>query len=491
MDSEEKKTELSREERLARRKAIREKRRKRMEMRTSRLTITVFFGFYLLLVIFNVFFPRSDTSEIEKRSLAEFPSFSLASYFSGEFTSGITTWFDDTVPFRDTFKNLNNNIKNLFGITSGSNVEVIGNVQKVNDSTDDGSEDTESVISGSTESVVSSSASSDTEEETASTRDYRSEEAEGTYSNGFVIINQDGHWRGLPLYPGGDCEEYINFMNELYAQIGDEVTVYAMPIPLASEYYLPSNYSEYSVDQTAAIEEVFSQLDDGIVKVDVTDTLDAHKEEDIYLRTDHHWSQLGAYYAVEVLAEAAGVPYADLEEDYTEYSSEGYVGSLYGYTQSANLLNDPEVFTWYEPNIWNTADYYDTSFNWDYNYPLIIETDVANSYLKYMGGDDKIVKVTTSADTGRKILVLKDSYGNAAIPSLTGSFDEIYVFDMRYNDMNLVDFIEAMEITDFVFLADMDSVAYQSVKDLDTLLTQNKGNTIVDEAPAVSEEDSE
>ena len=31
--------------------------------------------------------------------------------------------------------------------------------------------------------------------------------------------------------------------------------------------------------------------------VDVADTLSAHSGENIYYRTDHHWTSLGAYYA--------------------------------------------------------------------------------------------------------------------------------------------------------------------------------------------------
>ena len=39
-----------------------------------------------------------------------------------------------------------------------------------------------------------------------------------------------------------------------------------------------------------------------------------HKNEDIYTRTDHHWSQLGAYYASQEFARLADVPFTDLSE---------------------------------------------------------------------------------------------------------------------------------------------------------------------------------
>ena len=272
-------------------------------------------------------------------------------------------------------------------------------------------------------------------------------------------------------------------MNTLQKEIGDTVKIYSMPIPLASEYYLPANYSEYSVSQKNCFEKVWAQLDEGIIPVDVTEVLDQHKEEDIYLRTDHHWSALGAYYSAAELAEAAGVPYAELSS-YKEQSVEGYVGSLYGYTQSSNLLNDPEIFTWYEPVPAVEADHYDTSFNYQYSDGLILETDVPNSYLRFMGTDDQIVKVRTSVRNGRKLLMLKDSYGNAEIPFLTGSFEEVWVIDQRYFSRNLVEFIRQLGITDFVFSCDSDTVANQVITPLDQLLTQDAGSAIIDDAPS-------
>ncbi len=53
---------------------------------------------FALIAIFLLVFPRSTTSQIENRSLAKFPAFSLQSYFSGEFTSGITTFTTTRCP---------------------------------------------------------------------------------------------------------------------------------------------------------------------------------------------------------------------------------------------------------------------------------------------------------------------------------------------------------------------------------------------------------
>ncbi len=44
-------------------------------------------------------------------------------------------------------------------------------------------------------------------------------------------------------------------------------------------------------------------LGDKITWVDAGKALKAHKKEEIYYHTDHHWTTLGAYYAYEEMAE--------------------------------------------------------------------------------------------------------------------------------------------------------------------------------------------
>lgn len=91
-------------------------RRELLNMRLSVLSVGVMVILFALMTLYLLLFPRSTVSQIENRNLAEFPKFSFASYFSGSFTADVATWFDDTVPNHDGFKNMSNSIKNLFGM---------------------------------------------------------------------------------------------------------------------------------------------------------------------------------------------------------------------------------------------------------------------------------------------------------------------------------------------------------------------------------------
>ena len=53
--------------------------------------------------------------------------------------------------------------------------------------------------------------------------------------------------------------------------------------------------------------------------------------------------------------------------------------------------------------------------------------------------------------TGRKLLVVKDSYGNAMGPFLGASFDEVHVADFRYFEGDLPTYCTEHGITDVLF----------------------------------------
>lgn len=47
--------------------------------------------------------------------------------------------------------------------------------------------------------------------------------------------------------------------------------------------------------------------------------------------------------------------------------------------------------------------------------------------------------------------MFKESYGNGVVPFLTSGFEKIYVCDIRYFNLNAVDFCKNVGATDLVF----------------------------------------
>lgn len=424
---------------------------------------SIFFGLTALALLV---LPRSEQSLIEQRDLAEFPEFTWEDFLSGDYTEGIAEYYNDTVPYRDSLKKVAAVIKSAYGVPL-DDTEIHGQLIAVTEPPEPTPTETKPPVTTTATKKTTASNKQTTPQNaentavtttapvtttTPATTSQRqvNEIAEGVITNGQVVTKlSDGHYRGISLFGGGAGTVYAETLNRFHAELGDSVTVYSMVIPTAGEYYLPAKYNTYSASHSAFIQKINAQLDPAVVPVDAVTALAAHTDEPIYTRTDHHWQPLGAYYAVEEFAKAANVAFAALDT-YEKVVVDGYVGTMYTYTESTLLLNDPEQFIYYKPSNDYTTYYYDTYYNFNYEYPLFVKQPVGSSYSTFMGGDKKIVRIETDVKNGRKLLIFKDSYGNAEVPFFTSSFEEIYVCDMRWFDLNAVEFVREQGITDLL-----------------------------------------
>lgn len=298
--------------------------------------------------------------------------------------------------------------------------------------------------------------------------------------DGIVIVGN----RAFSLYSAGttNCANYANVLNQYKAALPN-VNVYSMVIPTACEFYSPTDVARRCTSQKQHINAIYANLNN-VTGVDAYSALASHADEEIYLRTDHHWAALGGYYSAEAFAKAAGVPFLQLS-DYTRCVNTGYVGTMYGYTnKNSILLNNPENFVYHIPK---TVDYTTTYYNYKLSggsvsgayepmkaaFFLNYGDNASDNYCTFMGGDAKIVHVKTNTNNGRKLAIFKDSFGNTIPGYLFGSFEEIYVMDLRYFSHNAVDYLTEKGITDLLFANNTTVTANRSMTaKLKTLLTQ-------------------
>lgn len=438
--------------------------------------------------------PRSTESITEKRELAEFPELTPDSYFSGDFAEGVSEWFSDTVPFRDELTGISTELRELRGFRQdGIRLHNVGTVQTSTpeqSTPEQPGEPQQSAPEQSTSEQIEPTAEQPAVTErpvitTAAPDENQPEEinpddAVTITNNGIAVVGT----RALMLYGGSYSvgERYAEVVNK-YKQALPDVNVYSMVIPTSCEFYSPASVAAYCGSELDNINHVYGCLQNDVVSVDAYTPLSTHKNEDIYLRTDHHWAPLGAYYAAQAFAQAAGVPFEDISQ-YEQRVVHDYVGTMYGYTGDIVLKNNPEDFVYYVPkNVDYTTTYYDYILE-DGKIVGAAEPYEANFFIKYgdgngmayctfMGGDAKVVKVSSDAGTGRKLAIFKDSYGNALPGYLMGSFDEIYVIDMRYFTHNAVDFLTENGVTDVLFANNAFHAATAStVTYYDNFLTQ-------------------
>ena len=303
---------------------------------------------------------------------------------------------------------------------------------------------------------------------------------------GIIIVGTGQDVRAMMVYGGGPNSgvPYATAANKYKATLGDGVAVYCMVIPTAAAFYCPESMQGYSHAQHPTIRNVHAHLDPDVRAVDVYTPLGQHAAEHIYLRTDHHWTPLGAYYAAERFAEVAGVPYPPLEE-YEADTIRRIVGSMYTFTKAAELRAAPEDFIYYLPrNVEYQATFIDYTVDKDGRvtgetaphagrFFARYKDGSAGAYCTLMGGDIKTVKVHTSTPGSRRLIIIKDSFGNALPAHLFHSFEEVHVVDFRYFTKNMVRYVRENGITDVLFACNIFNVCSPSFdKKCERLLTQ-------------------
>lgn len=202
---------------------------------------------------------------------------------------------------------------------------------------------------------------------------------------------------------------------------------------------MPVNAPYY--DQTVFLERIAAQVGDGHY-VDVYGSLKAHAEEEIYYRSDHHWTSLGAYYGYLAWAENRGeTPYAYRTNAMTVVS-EDFLGTLHSKT---NLDRKGDMIRYFEG-----TEKRPVTVTYDFN--RVTDTFYEKSYLEtknqygfFLDDNHAFVQIDTSYRNGKTLFVIKDSYANSMIPLLTPHYERIYVVDLRYYNGRLSTLMKQME----------------------------------------------
>lgn len=252
------------------------------------------------------------------------------------------------------------------------------------------------------------------------------------------------------------ARRYASVINRLAEELKDDgVRVYACPVPSQGDYYMPEIAGKRG-NERANIRIAAEALVPEATMVFIGDTLANHTSEDIYNRTDHHWAPLGGFYGAKAIAAAAGVPFRPMS-DYEVVTVPDYVGTMYRFTGDAIINKYPEDFVYFLPPEGYESEFINYSLSGGKTVgekapvkaPFFKKASGGALYCVFMGGDACTVKVSnTGIDNGRKLLIVKDSYGNAIPSNLFGSFEEVHVMDFRYFPHSLVKYIRDNDITD-------------------------------------------
>lgn len=392
-------------------------------------------------------------SESENRNLATMPKFTLGSFLSGGWFEDYLTYFQDTFPNREGLLENNRTLNNFYyfsALADDDDVQLIidfsSNAAHGGEALDDPDATTESDPTDETTEDIPQITEPDSPAE--------------DLGQAILVGNRA---MDIPHFNSSCVTAYAEAVNAIADALGSSVRTFCIDVPNAAAFYAPSEYRTGNNDQKAMIDYCYERLNANVISVDAYSSLIRHTEEYIYFRTDHHWTQLGAYYAYIVFCEAAGFEAEPLDK-FEMKSFSGFVGSMYTYLSSypqASILHDePDTLYYYRPWANLTTTYYeDGTLSKGYPTGTIcsIREEVSNKYLTYLGGDHPITIIETDVE-GPVCLMLKESYGNAFAPWLTSHYSKIIVVDPReFNrdgkpELDLVALAQSQGVNDCIVL---------------------------------------
>ena len=366
------------------------------------ITLTITYVLAILLIVL----PKKEYSENENRYLATFPQFTLKSVTSGEFMSGVEDYVTDHFPFRDFWISLKSETAIALGQREINGIYVCEDdylIQKYNPLAN-------------------------------------KKRIKDTFSNFAAKLKEE---------TGNDA---------VFMLVPTAVTICDDKLPKMAE-------SSMTASQLEDIKELCEDLN----CIDCAEELEnaweeaAAGENQIYYRTDHHWTTYGAYVGYCEYCRSMGLECVDIDDLSMETVADDFYGTV---SSKLNRFNEKAdcITVYSNPSDELAVKYYtqyvddenskftesDSLYNFDY-------LGKKDKYSMFLDGVHPLVEITNeNAQTDRVLMLVKDSYANSMVPYLASNYAKIYVLDTRYYKNGAVAFAGShTDITDVCVLYNM------------------------------------
>lgn len=348
----------------------------------------------LSLSIWLLLSPKKDFSENENRYLTKFPVLSAKSMLDGTYTESLSDWLADHFPQRDFFVGLKNQ------------TEILSGRKEIN----------------------------------------------------HIYIAKEDYLIEQYAQPQ-NTQRIIDTLTRFYEKVSQaEVNINLMLVPTAVTIHkdlLPQNAPASNQLETA--QSIYTAT--GIPKIDCTEFLfTGISEGQLYYRTDHHWTTLGAYYGYLAFCAAKNLQPVSLTSLQKQTVTEDFAGTLYSKVNDYNHKKD-SITVYTNPEDHLTVTYTDTGEVSDslYNFDYLTEKD---KYSLFLNNIHSLIEIENQTSSSEDVLMLiKDSYANSIVPFLAHHYRKIYVFDTRYYKDGPSSFLsEHKEINDILLLYNMNTL---------------------------------
>lgn len=266
-------------------------------------------------------------------------------------------------------------------------------------------------------------------------------------NNGVYFGKEDTLLNRLDEPDPDKLNEYAGYVNALVDNV--DVPVYFGIIPSSSEIWsdrLPKGAP--TADEKAIIDTLYDTVQ--TYTIDLYSALESHKDDEIYYRTDHHWTSLGAYYGYTALMEAMGMEPIPLDESAKVTVSDSFYGTIFS-TSGVRWVAPDHIDRYISGDGLKVTSYFDSTPT---EGSLYVDSylDKKDKYSSFLGGNQPLCVIQTQHTDAPKVLVIRDSYTDSLAPFLTQNFSEIHLFDPRMNLNSVKAYVEENQIDQVVVL---------------------------------------
>lgn len=327
-------------------------------------------------------------SSAENRTLQQFPKFTVKRVLNGKFQKKYETYLSDQFPKRDSWVKLQTVTERMFGKTE---------------------------------------------------------------SNG-VYFGKDGYL--LEKYTEEDidnkiADKNIKVLGKFVKEALKVSDVKVMMVPSKTftlENYLPAFAETYN--ENIFYNNLEKKLPDSVL-IDIYSILNQHADENIFYRTDHHWTTQGAWYGYSAYNKACGK-----DEKATEAKkklkrvSVDFLGTTFS---KVNMYSQKDEINIYEPEnemevIYNMGEKTENTF---YQTNFLKKKD---KYSVFFGGNQAVIEISGGVKNNKTLFVIKDSFANCMIPFLAEDYEKVVVADMRHLNIGMTMLLRNYKPSDVLVL---------------------------------------
>lgn len=193
-----------------------------------------------------------------------------------------------------------------------------------------------------------------------------------------------------------------------------------------------------------------SRETEGVFWYEPKETLQkAAQNQAVYYRTDHHWNMYGTYLGYETWARENGVNSAAWEDYERKVLKDDFYGSLSAKVQT-EIQPDTLESCSRRNGISYMITYNESQTEYDSFY-MEENLETVEPYAVYLNENQPLTRIRqqnpSETAKGKKLLLIKDSFGNSLAIFLAENFEEIVMVDLRFRGIDLEQLMEQEQFT--------------------------------------------